>query len=140
MIEEIKAICTKVNAGYSVEYEESHMMNLNADQKTLDARFAYIEEFTGGNYQMTGFRLEKTVTVQLYFCRFIPLVDSTADARETIRKEIETEIVLPFIKEFKSSNGYPKNGFRYRTALPRFDANEVSIMLQFDAIDLISLC
>jgi len=140
MIEEIKAICTKVNPDYAVDYEESHMMNLKADQKTINAKFAYIEEFTGGSYQMINFRLEKAVMVQLYFCRFIPQLDSTAEARETIRKEIEAEIVLPFIKEFKSTYNFPKNGFKFRASLPRFDANEVSIMLQFEIIELVNFC
>lgn len=132
MINEIKNLITVCNALYSVEYEESKMMNLKADEKSLDARFAYIEEFTRGTYERKPFVPQKTTQVQIYFCRFCEFQNTAVD-REAIRSEIETEIIMPFMNAYNQSGLFDwVDSWDFYTPLPRFDANEVSIMLQFN--------
>lgn len=131
MLATIKNLITASNPQYEVEYEESRMMNLKADQKSRAARFAYIEEFVRGNYSTENFRSKKTTMMQIYFCRFCDF-ETSAESRELIRKEIESEIIIPFITKYNNSSFEKINNFRYYTPLPRFDANEVSIMLEFD--------
>ena len=132
MIEEIKTLITTSNPIYEVEYEESRMMNLNADEKGLNAAFAYIEEFVQGSYTKEKFFRNKTTQVQVYFCRFAEMHNSAKD-REAIRTRIENEIVLTFMEKYNASGFFTQvDSFKFFTPLPRFDANEVSIMLQFD--------
>lgn len=132
MIEQLKAIINDSNENYEVEYEESRMMNLKADEKSLDARFVYIEEFVQGTYEKPKFHKIKTTRAQIYFCRFCEM-HSTAMQRQAIRDQIESEIVLPFMDNYNVSGIFQKvETFRFLTPLPRFDANEVSIMLEFD--------
>ena len=53
--------------------------------------------------------------------------------REAIRTQIETDIVIPFMDKYNASGVFDNvDTFKFMTTLPRFDANEVSIMLQFD--------
>ena len=117
---------------YEVEYEENKMMNLKVDEKSLDARFAYIEEFTQGTYEKKPFVPQKTTQVQIYFCRFGSM-HSTAVEREAIRSQIESEIIFPFMKAYNDSGIFDRvDSWKFYTPLPRFDANEISIMLQFN--------
>jgi hypothetical protein len=58
---------------------------------------------------------------------------NTAIQRNAIRDQIESEVVLPFMDKYNASGIFQKvETFRFLTPLPRFDANEVSIMLEFD--------
>lgn len=132
MISEIQDIINGTGAGYDVTYEESSMMNLKADEKNSNARFAYIEEFTQGNYTRDKFVPQKTTQVQIYFCRFGEFHSSAMD-RETLRSQIESEVVLPFMQKYNDSHLFDRiDNWKFFTPMPRFDANEVSIMLQFD--------
>jgi len=138
MINELKTIIESVEDGnllkplYSVEYEESRMMNLTVDEKTLDAAFAYIEEFTQGSYSKPKFVKQKVTQVQIYFCRFGEM-DSTSVQREAIRSQIESEMIFPFMEKYNASGLFERvDTWKFYTPLPRFDANEISIMLQFD--------
>ena len=132
MIQELKTLIETSNPLYEVEYEENKMMNLKADEKSLDARFAYIEEFVQGSYTRPKYVLEKITQVQIYFCRFAEFQNSAMD-RENLRNQIESEIVLPFMRRYNDSGIFDRvDNFKFYTPLPRFDANEVSIMLQFD--------
>lgn len=117
---------------YPVEYEEMRMMNLKADEKSSDSRFAYIEEFVEGNYVKTKFIPQKTTVAQIYFCRFIEF-GGTAIEREAIRSQIEREIIFPFIEAYNDSHLFDKvQDWKFFTPPPRFDANEISVMLQFN--------
>ena len=138
MIQELKTLIESIEDGntlsplYPVEYEENKMMNLKADEKSLDARFAYIEEFVQGSYTREKFVFQKITQVQIYFCRFAEFQNSAMD-RENLRNQIETEMVLPFMRRYNDSGIFDRvDNFKFYTPLPRFDANEVSIMLQFD--------
>lgn len=132
MVDQLKTLINLSNALYEVEYEESRMMNLKADEKSLDACFAYIEEFVQGTYEKPKYHKLKTTRVQIYFCRFCEM-HNTAIQRNAIRNQIESEVVLPFMDNYNASGLFQKvETFRFFTPLPRFDANEVSIMLEFD--------
>lgn len=125
-------ILSKANPCYIVEYEESSMMNVKADNYKRGDSFIYIEEFTQGRYAQEQYRRRKITQVQVYFCKFCNL-HADAMEREKIRNRIEEEIVLPFIDEFNKSKLFPQvDNFQFYNMLPRFDANEVSIMLQFE--------
>jgi len=138
LVEKIKVICEQVNPDYIFEYEENAMMNIKADDYARGDRFVYVEEFTQGRYVVEGYRKKKVTRVQIWFCRLFLSVDengkltgnemhNNAIQREQIRNEIESEIVLPFMAKFPDIESW-----QFFTPLPRFDANEVSIMLQFE--------
>jgi len=138
MINEIKTLIESIEDGnllkplYPVEYEENRMMNLKADEKTLDSAFAYIEEFTQGIYERKPFVPQKTTQVQIYFCRFADFQTSAVE-REAIRSQIESEIIFPFMQKYNECGTFDRvDSWKFYTPLPRFDANEISIMLQFN--------
>jgi len=132
MITELKQIIQESNLAYIVEFEESKMMNVKADEYPMGAKFAYIEEYISGSYTKEKYFHKKILQIQVYFCMFTELqVD--AIQRETIREQIESEMVIPFMDKYNASGAFDKvDTFKFLTPLPRFDANEVSIMLQFD--------
>lgn len=132
MISELIQIIQSSNPDYIVEFEESKMMNVKADEYPLGDKFAYIEEYISGSYSKEKFFHKKVIQVQIYFCMFTELqVD--AIEREAIRGQIESDIVIPFMEKYNASGVFDKvDTFKFMTPLPRFDANEVSIMLQFD--------
>lgn len=137
MITEIKTLIESIvddnnEPIYPVEYEENKMMNLKADEKTPDSAFAYIEEFTQGTYERKPFVPQKTTKMQIYFCRFIEM-DSTAIQRDALRESIESEIIFPFMEKYNACGIFDRvDIWNWGAGLPRFDANEISIMLQFD--------
>ena len=141
MLTELKAIvetCATVTVDdvvkplYPVEYEEGKMINVTVDEKALGARFAYIEEFTSGAFSKPKYMWSESTQVQIYFCRFCEF-QNTAIEREAIREAIKSEVVKPFMNAYNASGKFDiVDTFKFYTPLPRFDANEVSIMLQFD--------
>ena len=95
--------------------------------------FCYIEEFRQGKYNkaLHGW-FSKSTKVQLWFCK-IGQFHSDALKRELLRSDIEQEIVLPFIKQVNGTGLFKTiDTFEFFTPPPRFDMNEVSIMLQFN--------
>lgn len=131
MLQEIQQILNAANPQYKVIYEENHMMNIKADELALNSRFVHIEEFTRGQYTSERYFETKTVQMQIYFCRFVEM-EADAIVREGIRNEIESEIVEPFIRAYKESNLFASvDNWAFFYPLPRWDANEVGIMLQF---------
>lgn len=132
MITLLKNIIKAANPAYKVEFEESSMMNIKADGYKRGDKFAYIEEYRQGRYMKESFVNKKSTVVQIYFCQFTKL-QNDADKREEVRMQIESEMVLPFMETFNKSGKFEKvDIWQFFTPLPRFDANEVSIMLQFD--------
>jgi len=133
MIQKLKSIIQSANTDYLVEFEESSMMNIKVDEYPAGAKFAYIEEYRQGKYFKESYVNKKATTFQIYFCKFTEF-QNNADDREQLRNEIESEIVLPFMEKYNKSGLFEKvDVFQFYTPLPRFDANEVSIMLQFEA-------
>lgn len=134
MIQELKAIIAQANANYIIEFDESRMMNVKVDEINRSDSFAYIEEYSSGRYNVPKFFKEKTTQVQIYFCKFTEF-QNDADDREALRQLIETEIVIPFMSKYNESGKFKQvDNWNFFTTLPRFDANEVSIMLQFDCV------
>lgn len=149
---EIENIIDDINANlrsqglheYAFEYDEAAMINILADKfvnsqdmdkDPREGYFVYLEEFKTGRYDFTGYVPRKLTRVELYFCR---LTEFAADARErdSQRTQIETEIVLPFIDAVRASNRLiTGKSLDFGTPPPRFDANEVSIALYFEAAE-----
>lgn len=129
----IENIIDSLNTNYRFEYEESSMMNVRADDYKRGDSFVYVEEFRQG--RITEMRYGgkiKEMKLQIYFCKFCELHNNAIE-REKLREKILTDIVYPFI------NGYKKAGYGNVAEwgiyypLPRFDGNEVSVMLEFTA-------
>ena len=133
MIEQLKSIIESANPNYIVEFEENSMMNVKVDEYPLGAKFAYIEEYVSGRYFKEKYFNKKSIQIQIYFCQFTEM-HNDAVQREIIRQQIEGEIISPFIELLNKSEFDSVNEFRFYTPLPRFDANEISIMLSFDLI------
>ncbi|MDR1454651.1 MAG: hypothetical protein LBJ01_03270 [Tannerella sp.] len=132
MLSKLEEIIRRANPSYHIEYEELSMMNVKADGIDSSRPFAYIEEFRQGEYGKTGFWRSKTTRLEIWFCRFCRF-ENDARVRDAIRGTIENEAVLPFIEEYKREPGLSQpDKWAWYTPPPRFDANEVSIMLQFD--------
>lgn len=117
---------------YKVMYEESSMMNVRADELTATDSFVYIEEFVTGRYTKEKYFKSKTMKMQLYFCKFTTL-HAQAEEREALRNQIETEIVEPFMDAYKQAALFADvQQYNLSYPFPRFDANEVSVMLEFE--------
>ena len=132
MLEKIKNILNQANPEYEVIYEEAHMMNIKVDELQPSDSFVYIEEFLRGQYLQEKYIKAKVLQMQLYFCKFTEM-QNDADARQLLRDQIEAEIVLPFMDKYEKSNLFGAVGkWNIYYPLPRWDANEVSIMLEFE--------
>ena len=135
IIEKLKEVINAANADYEVVYDEATMFNVQADAFETNYKFAYIEEFREG--EISGkYNLNESTKMQIAFGQ-ITKIQLTALEREEIRDTIKQEIVMPFIEAFNSSNVFEKvNSFKTYTPLARFDANEVSVILEFNCVEL----
>ena len=132
MLEKIKNIIEQANANYVVEYDEGNMFNIRADGFDRGTKYAYIEEFKEGEISMQGNFESDKLRLNIYFS-VIPEQELDAIGRELIRERIKSEIVKPFIKAFIDSPHFSSNKlFKYYYPLSRFDANEVSVMIDFE--------
>lgn len=132
MLEKIKNIIEQANADYVVEYDEGNMFNVRADGFARGTKYAYIEEFKEGEIDMQGFFEKDKLRLNIYFS-VIPEQELNAIAREQIRETIKREIVKPFIQAFITNPHFSSNKiFKYYYPLSRFDANEISVMLDFE--------
>lgn len=130
VLQTIEQLCSQI-PGYSFAFEEGAMFNVDADNSPFPCIF--FEEYREGTYR-TQHYLEKVTRIQLYFCKLCE-AGNTAVERERIREQIEEEAVKPFIRLYNANPQLFANvtDWKFFTPPPRFDANEVSIMLQFDA-------
>lgn len=128
-----EAINPEVNfPTYIVEYEESKMMNVKADNYKAGDSFVYIEEYISGRYVKEKFFKSKALKMQIYFCKFTKM-HADAIVRERLRNTIEAELVEPFMDEYRSSGLFDEvTTWNLYYPPARFDANEVSVMLEFD--------
>jgi len=132
IVDILKEILHSANSEYIFEYEENSMMNIKVDNYKYENGFVYIEEFTRGQYVVEKYRNFKTTRAQIWFCRFCQMQNDAIE-REQIRNQIEAEIVYPFMRIFDKRSKFTKvEKWNFYTPVPRFDANEVSIMLEFD--------
>ncbi|GHT33973.1 hypothetical protein FACS189434_09340 [Bacteroidia bacterium] len=134
MLEQIKELSQAANADYTVEYEESSMMNIRTDEYPSDANFVYIEEFRTGKYVFGKYgQKTRVMKMQIYFCKFTQM-QNNAIQREALRDVITAEIVEPFMELYDKSEFQAVETWGVSYPLARFDANEVSVMLEFDCI------
>jgi len=147
MIQEINDLLTAINTEYAFTYEESAMMNIKADsylkyKDVIDpdtnevtgqkiASFVYLEEFTSGYIKRDKYMNTRVQKCQLYFCKF---ADFHCDAlqRQELRELMFNEIIYAFAEKIRVNPMILANEVNYITPLPRFDANEVSVMIEFD--------
>ena len=140
MLEKLEAIINAANATYAVEYEEAAMFNVRADAFEKGHKFVYIEEFREGEISVPKYFLKESTKMQIAFSQ-ITEIRLSALEREDIREEIKRDIVMPFIEAYNKSNDFEKvNRFKTYTPLARFDANEISVVLEFDCIEIESNC
>ena len=132
MINKLLEILKEAVPNYEVSFEEGRMMNVAADTIERYKGFAYIEEYRQGYYSFRGYQRTRTTRIQIYFCKFVDFQDNAIN-RELMREKIEEEAVLPFITMMNENDNFKQiERFDNGTPLPRFDANEVSIKLEFD--------
>ena len=132
MINRLLEILKEAIPNYEVSFEESRMMNVAADTIERYKGFAYIEEYRQGYYSFRGFQRTRTTRMQIYFCKFVDFQDNAIN-RELMREKIEEEAVIPFISKMNENDTFKQiERFDIATPLPRFDANEVSVRLEFD--------
>ena len=135
ILEKLFSICESANKDYQCIYEEGSMMNVKVDKIKRTESYVYIEEFRSGAYSKQDYRKSKSYRIQIYFSKF---VNFKADAlvRESLRNEIEKEIVLPFMDAYNKTSFFKRNDtWQFYYPIPRFDANEVSVMLEFNCIE-----
>ena len=132
MINKLLEILKEAVPNYEVSFEEGRMMNVAADTIERYKGFAYIEEYRQGYYSFRGYQRTRTIRMQIYFCKFVDFQDNAIN-RELMREKIEEEAVLPFITMMNENDNFKQiERFDIGAPLPRFDANEVSIKLEFD--------
>lgn len=127
-LEKLKTMLSQITTN-DVIYEYKNMANIDADSIAYDKAFIWIDEFRQGRIFIDRNRRVKSMRTNIYFCRFVQM-DNPAVEREAIRMQIESEIVFPFIKAFDKEYTETEYGIFYPMTM--FDANEVSVMLEFD--------
>lgn len=121
----------------------------DSDGNRTSSDFVYVEEPTTGYYDTPyrGYPTQRTI-MQVYFCKFEPMANdaykgdtkfsknSPTVGRLELKSQIEEQMVRPFLYLLKTSKlvkQYPEimNTVRVLYPSPRFDANEVSVGLEF---------
>lgn len=149
VIDVFRGLVQRIDPEIIFEADLASMINVKIDTVTRDKTFVYVEEPKNGNFNMVRrTRESQALTLNLYFCRFEPFQNTSyegdtafSDAsntvpRTTILDGIEHGLVYPFLYLLKYSpyvQRFP-DAFQQITLLypeSRFDANEVSVGLQF---------
>lgn len=141
------------------ECDQARMLNVkvdtmerfvtDSDGNRVSSDFVYVEEPTTGYYDTPyrGYPTQRTI-MQVYFCKFEPMANdaykgntkfsknSPTVGRLELKSQIEEQMVRPFLYLLKTSQlvkQYPEimNTVRVLYPSPRFDANEVSVGLEF---------
>lgn len=124
MIEQIKELCLKANPNYEFHYQSLLDENYQTQMQNIGNKFVFLEEQKDG-YFTNGYILKRTSNIILYVCTMIDaLITDTATRREEIRKQMQTEFIIPFIKEFSISplNQNSQNySIPFELPLPMFD-------------------
>lgn len=155
----IRNMVKMVNPLAVFECDQARMLNVkvdtmerfvtDSDGNRTSSDFVYVEEPTTGYYD-TPYRGYPTqrIIMQVYFCKFEPMANdaykgdtkfsknSPTIGRLELKNQIEEQMVRPFLYLLKSSPlvlRYPDimNTVRVLYPSPRFDANEVSVGLEF---------
>lgn len=141
------------------ECDQARMLNVkvdtmerfvtDSDGNQVSSDFVYVEEPTTGYYDTPyrGYPTQRTI-MQVYFCKFEPMANdaykgdtkfsknSPTVGRLELKSQIEEQMVRPFLYLLKTSQlvkQYPEIMNTVRVLYPssRFDANEVSVGLEF---------
>ena len=155
----IRNMVKMVNPLAVFECDQARMLNVkvdtmerfvtDSDGNRVSSDFVYVEEPTTGYYDTPyrGYPTQRTI-MQIYFCKFEPMANdaykgdtkfsknSPTIGRLELKNQIEEQMVRPFLYLLKNSQlvkQYPDimNTVRVLYPSPRFDANEVSVGLEF---------
>lgn len=155
----IRNMVKMVNPLAVFECDQARMLNVkvdtmerfvtDSDGNRTSSDFVYVEEPTTGYYDTPyrGYPTQRTI-MQVYFCKFEPMANdaykgdtkfsknSPTIGRLELKNQIEEQMVRPFLYLLKNSQlvkQYPDimNTVRVLYPSPRFDANEVSVGLEF---------
>lgn len=155
----IRNMVKMVNPLAVFECDQARMLNVkvdtmerfvtDSDGNRTSSDFVYVEEPTTGYYDTPyrGYPTQRTI-MQVYFCKFEPMANdaykgdtkfsknSPTVGRLELKSQIEEQMVRPFLYLLKTSKlvkQYPEimNTVRVLYPSPRFDANEVSVGLEF---------
>lgn len=155
----IRDIVKMVNPLAVFECDQARMLNVkvdtmerfvtDSDGNRVSSDFVYVEEPTTGYYDTPyrGYPTQRTI-MQIYFCKFEPMANdaykgdtkfsknSPTIGRLELKNQIEEQMVRPFLYLLKNSQlvkQYPDIMSTVRVLYPssRFDANEVSVGLEF---------
>lgn len=155
----IRNMVKMVNPLAVFECDQARMLNVkvdtmerfvtDSDGNRVSSDFVYVEEPTTGYYDTPyrGYPTQRTI-MQVYFCKFEPMANdaykgdtkfsqnSPTIGRLELKNQIEEQMVRPFLYLLKTSQlvkQYPEIMNTVRVLYPssRFDANEVSVGLEF---------
>lgn len=155
----IRDIVKMVNPLAVFECDQARMLNVkvdtmerfvtDSDGNRVSSDFVYVEEPTTGYYDIPyrGHQKQRTI-MQIYFCKFEPMANdaykgdtkfsknSPTIGRLELKNQIEEQMVRPFLYFLKTSElglRHPEifSTIRILYPSPRFDANEVSVGLEF---------
>lgn len=155
----IRNMVKMVNPLAVFECDQARMLNvkvdtmerfvIDSDGNRTSSDFVYVEEPTTGYYDTPyrGYPTQRTI-MQVYFCKFEPMANdaykgdtkfsknSPTIGRLELKSQIEEQMVRPFLYLLKNSQlvkQYPEIMNTVRVLYPssRFDANEVSVGLEF---------
>lgn len=155
----IRDIVKMVNPLAVFECDQARMLNVkvdtmerfvtDSDGNRVSSDFVYVEEPTTGYYDTPyrGYPTQRTI-MQVYFCKFEPMANdaykgdtkfsknSPTIGRLELKSQIEEQMIRPFLYLLKTSQlvkQYPEIMNTVRVLYPsaRFDANEVSVGLEF---------
>lgn len=155
----IRDMVKMVNPLAVFECDQARMLNVkvdtmerfvtDSDGNQTSSDFVYVEEPTTGYYDTPyrGYPTQRTI-MQVYFCKFEPMANdaykgdtkfsknSPTIGRLELKNQIEEQMVRPFLYLLKNSQlvkQFPEimSTVRVLYPSPRFDANEVSVGLEF---------
>lgn len=155
----IRNMVKMINPLAVFECDQARMLNVkvdtmerfvtDSDGNRTSSDFVYVEEPTTGYYDIPyrGHQKQRTI-MQIYFCKFEPMANdaykgdtkfsknSPTVGRLELKSQIEEQMVRPFLYLLKTSQlvkQYPEIMNTVRVLYPssRFDANEVSVGLEF---------
>lgn len=155
----IRDMVKMINPLAVFECDQARMLNVkvdtmerfvtDSDGNRVSSDFVYVEEPTTGYYDTPyrGYPTQRTI-MQVYFCKFEPMANdaykgntkfsknSPTVGRLELKSQIEEQMVRPFLYLLKNSQlvkQFPEIMSTVRVLYPsaRFDANEVSVGLEF---------
>lgn len=158
LIDKIRGMIREIDPCYIFECDAPRMMNVKADTirrrvEEAGGYFVYVEEPTSGYYEVPYMGYQKQrIILRVYFCSFEPMDNdaykgdttfsrnSRTEARLSIKERIEETMVRPFlyllkISDFGKRNPQMMSSVRLLYPPPQFDANEVSVCLEFTIED-----